>query len=242
MDPTNPSIRAGLGLSYLLLTVAPCDQVGAQQLEVKKNYIHNSIQHLKAAIGLSKRSIATVEGIAIRTAAIHNLGLAYIVLDSYTEGMSTYFSDWAASLQQSAKHSHPIIESWAFAVNEGASLLHSGKVDEAIAHLELISGSQPCISSQHPACLIARQNLELAKELKFGPDQQSGAIESGRTALYQKISRWQDATDANRTDSESLSESEEGFSNATVNKDEDLETEAEDHDRTEFQTETTVDQ
>ena len=159
------------------------------------------------------------------------------MLDSYTEGTSTYFSDWAASLQQSAKHTHPIIESWAFAVNEGASLLHSGKVDEAIAHLELISGSQPCISSQHPACLIARQNLELAKELKFGPDQQSGAIESGRTALYQKISRWQDATDANQTDSESLSEPEEGFSNATVIKDEELEIEAEDHDRTEIQTE-----
>lgn len=237
MDPTNPSIRAGLGLSYLLLTVAPCacDQVCAQQLDVKKNYIYNSIQHLKAAIGLSKGASATEEGNAIRTAAIHNLGLAYIVLDSYTEGMSTYFSDWAASLQQSAKYSHPIIESWAFAVNEGASLLHSGKVDEAILQLELISSSQPCISTQSPACLIARQNLELAKELKFGPDQQSGAIDSGRIALYQKISRWQDTTGANQTDSEILSEHEE-LSNETMIEDEDFEIEAEDN-RTEIQTE-----
>ena len=239
MDPTSPSIRAGLGLSYLLLAVARCDHDGPYSHVKKKDYIYNSIQHLKAAIGLSKRASATEEGNAIRTAAIHNLGLAYIVLDSYTEGMSTYFSDWAASLQQSGTYSHPIIESWAFAVNEAASLLHSGKVDEAIVQLELISSSQPCISTQSPACLIARQNLELAKELKFGLDQQAGVIESG--ALYQQISRWQDTTGVNQTDSEFSGEHEEGLSNATnattVIEDGELEEiEAED-DRFEIETE-----
>ena len=77
VDPTGPSVRSGLGLVYLLL--------GMDNDESNNNnqFIFQSIQHLKAAVGLIDKSghNQTDDVTAIRIAAMHNLGLAYILLD-----------------------------------------------------------------------------------------------------------------------------------------------------------------
>ena len=62
IDPTNPIVRSGLGLSYLLLGMIDVDDRGSSSSNEEMNndssmqYIVQSIQHLKTAVKLTEES------------------------------------------------------------------------------------------------------------------------------------------------------------------------------------------
>ncbi len=167
IDPTDPSVRSGLGLVYLLLGM------GNDEMSHNSQFIFQSIQHLRASIGLIDKSEynQTGDATAIRTASMHNLGLAYLLLDEKTSSESmagiaaSHFIDWLTSLR-SSHLAHSIIRSWAISSNEGAMLLQLGMLDDAILHLEtardVCSGTLP-FSQQHDVCLTIHQNLQVAR-------------------------------------------------------------------------------
>lgn len=165
VDPTEPSVRSGLGLVYLLL--------GMDNDESNNNnqFIFQSIQHLKAAVGLIDKSghNQTDDVTAIRIAAMHNLGLAYILLDgeSLSEApagvTATHFIDWATSSRSSESAQ---LESWVVSLNEGAMLLQMGRFEEGIVRLEQTNefcGDALPFSRQKEVCAIVHQNLAMAR-------------------------------------------------------------------------------
>lgn len=164
VDPTEPSVRGGLGLVYLLLGMDNDESNNNNQFKFQ------SIQHLKAAVGLIDKSDRNQsdDAIAIRMAAMHNLGLAYILLDGESSSeapagvKATHFIDWVTSLRSSQSE----LKSWVISSNEGAMLLQMGKFEEAIIQLELTS--EVCsdalpFSRQKEACAIVHQNLAMAR-------------------------------------------------------------------------------
>jgi hypothetical protein len=164
-------------------------------------YIVRSIHHLRAAVGLTDAAAAPeregraddddeqeeVSADAVRRAAVHNLGLAYIALDgrgpSSSEsgaGRTTHFLDWARSLPaaDAAK------SSWAFASNVGAMMLQMGMIEEAASSLGSIASeycdddvdSSSLSDRRREVCSIVRRNLAIARAALDGGE------EDGRSA------------------------------------------------------------
>ena len=166
-------------------------------------FIYQSIQHLKASVGmtfdLESGGISDDDEIAVvRTAAIHNLGLAYIALDGMnsSEGKSSHhFRDWVTLLRESQSH-NSVVESWVFSLNEGALLLQSGEMEEAILSLEttareVCSDSTRSSSRQNEACLIVKQNLMVAREALSGEQDQSILRKSeGAMSTFDAVAQW----------------------------------------------------
>lgn len=166
-------------------------------------FIYQSIQHLKASVGmtfdLESGGISDDDEIAVvRTAAIHNLGLAYIALDGMnsSEGKSSHhFRDWVTLLRESQSH-NSVVESWVFSLNEGALLLQSGEMEEAILSLEttaseVCSDSTLSSSRQNEACLIVKQNLMVAREALSGEQDQSILRKSeGAMSTFDAVAQW----------------------------------------------------
>jgi len=187
VDSTNTSARSGLGLVYLLLGV-----MNHNDEDDSMNYIFQSIQHLKAAVGLAEEEDDE------RTAAMHNLGLAYIALDeksSSSEDKTTYFLDWLATLQSTNDAN---LESLVLAGNEGAALLQSGKVVEAITSLES-TATEICTDNSFTSesCMIVKHNLAVARDAMYGDDDEPGIhytelLNKGTltTSTVYKVARW----------------------------------------------------
>ena len=186
VDSTNTSARSGLGLVYLLLGV-----MNHNDEDDSMNYIFQSIQHLKAAIGLAE------VGDDVRTAALHNLGLAYIALDeksSSTSDKTTYFLDWLATLRSTNDAN---LESLVLAGNEGAALLQSGKVVESISSLESTS-TEICTDNSFTSesCMIVQHNLAVARDAMYGENDEPGIhytelLKKGTSAsTVYKVARW----------------------------------------------------
>jgi len=188
VDSTNTSARSGLGLVYLLLGVMNHYDEGDSM-----NDIFQSIQHIKAAVSLSE------EGDDIRIAALHNLGLAYIALDeksSSTSDETTHFLDWLASLRST--NDDAMVESLVLAGNEGAALLKSGKVVEAISSLES-TASEICTDNSFTSesCMIVKHNLAVARDAMYGENDEPGInytelLQKGTSTstVYDKVARW----------------------------------------------------
>ncbi|KAL7544627.1 hypothetical protein ACHAWF_008003 [Thalassiosira exigua] len=131
------------------------------------HFIFQSIQHLSATVTLTKSAKAE-DVITIRTAAIHNLGLAYIALDGMssssteTGAKTTNYFDWVTSIQSSEVFDS-LLNSGSYSANLGALQLQMGKMTEAKSSLESIV-SEIChdsLSRRH-LCSTAKQNLEVA--------------------------------------------------------------------------------
>jgi len=185
VDSTNTSARSGLGLVYLLLGV-----MNHNDEDDSMNYIFQSIQHLKAAIGLAE------VGDDVRTAALHNLGLAYIALDeksSSSEDKTTYFLDWLATLRST--NDDAMVESLVLAGNDGAALLQSGKVAEAITSLESTATEICTDNSLSESCMIVKHNLAVARDAMYGDNHEPGIhytelLQKGTSTVYDKVARW----------------------------------------------------
>ena len=174
-----------------------------EENENSMQFIYQSIQHLKASVGmtfdLESGGISDDDEIAVvRTAAIHNLGLAYIALDGMnsSEGKSSHhFRDWVTLLRESQSH-NSVVESWVFSLNEGALLLQSGEMEEAILSLEttaseVCSDSTLSSSRQNEACLIVKQNLMVAREALSGEQDQSIIRKSeGAMSTFDAVAQW----------------------------------------------------
>jgi hypothetical protein len=151
-DPTNPAIRCSLGLTFLLIGVD-----GEAANDVTMN-IAQSIQHLSAAVKSSK-----IED-AIHLAAVHNLGLAHLILDSLEYGSESRFLDFVSTLETQQSM---------MLLNKGSALLQIGKTDDAIASLNVTSQLLTCDnqiveSRSNEACVILKQNLALANIIARG--------------------------------------------------------------------------
>jgi hypothetical protein len=150
--------------------------MGNDDMNHNSQFIFQSIQHLRASIGLIDKSEynRTEDATAIRTATMHNLGLAYLLIDEKSSSESTavvaasHFIDWLTTLR-SSHPVHSIISSWTIFSNEGAMLLQIGMLDDAILQLEtaseVCSGALP-FSHQQDVCLIIHQNLEVARNTR----------------------------------------------------------------------------
>jgi hypothetical protein len=182
VDPTDPAVRCGLGLTYLLLGTMEYDTADDDNDndESSLQYIFRSIQHLRAAVGLVDAASSEREGRAdddgydgydeaidaIRYATLHNLGLAYIALDgkspSLDGGMTTtHFADWVRSLPAVMNKSLALLS------NVGAMTLQMGMFEDAASRLGSIAsefcGTDSLSSSrQEEACSIIRRNLDVA--------------------------------------------------------------------------------
>lgn len=186
-------MRSSLGLAYLLLGVMKDD----------RQFVFQSIQHLKAAVRLTKAESEQNDDIdAVQTAAMHNLGLAYISLDGLSEGVRTdHFLDWVTSLQQRSES--PTLESAVFSINEGALLLQMGKIEDSITSLESAAG-EVCTDSlsgssrQKETCATVNRNLALAR---------SAPYKQGGTTIHDKVALW-NADEQPDTSSETASEPE----------------------------------
>ena len=195
-------------------------------------YIFRSIQHLRAAVGLTDAAVAPEreggaddddhhhddhhddddddddddeESIdAIRYAAVHNLGLAYIALDgkgpsSDGRTRTTHFLDWAKSLPAAAASSK---SSWAFASNVGAMMLQVGMIEDAASSLGYIATEfcdddvDSLVSSSsrrhEEVCSIVRRNLAVARAALDGGEEEDGrsahAREDDATAVVDEVS------------------------------------------------------
>lgn len=147
----NPSIRASLGLTFLLLGTF-CTNSD----DIVK-YLSQATQHLNVAVKSAKSNDAT------RLAAIHNLGLANLALGSIKADKSSQFLDLVPSLQ---------IDSSVLLANEGAALLQVGKTDDAISSFEITSQLLACDSEnmaegsrQSDTCSLLQRNLAAANAL-----------------------------------------------------------------------------
>ncbi len=218
IDPTNPSVRSGLGLSYLLLgvtaTASSDDAADGDKFDAENDSVQlvfQSIQHLKAAMGLTTaRGTAADEdhgvdedGIAaVRTAATHNLGLAYLALDGMGAGSkTTHFLEWTSSPSYSLMAS---MESLSGSANEGASLLQSGRFEEAASRLEAASG-EVCGEATHrqgEVCRIIRQNLDVARQALSGEQVEAaessfnsaGQFAGSGVTIHDEVARWNAAS------------------------------------------------
>lgn len=168
-------------------------------------FIFQSIQHLKASVGLIDKSEhnQTDYGIAIRNAAMHNLGLAYILLDGKSSSetsdgvvATTHFIDWLTSLH-SNQPAHPVTKSWPILSNKGAMLLQMGMFEDAILHLEMTNEFCREVlpsSRQQEICLIAHHNLGVARNALYekeapvadADDRRNDAISSSSDASSDK--------------------------------------------------------
>lgn len=196
VDPTVPAVRCGLGLTYLLFGVTKYDDDNDD--DVSLQYVFQSIQHLKAAVGMIDAAVSENEGtndeaiIAVRNAAMHNLGLAYISLDgksSSSDGArTTHFMDWARSLPAASK-------SWVLASNMGAMLLQLGMIEEATLSLESIAsefcGDSLSSSRQKEVCSIVHRNLAVARAALNGEKegQSSHTRSEDTTAVKDAVSQ-----------------------------------------------------
>jgi len=186
IDPTDPLIRANIGLTYLLLggtlssssysTTSPLDN---EDDESSVQLVLQSIQHLNVAIGILKSNSEPNDesSEAIYMAALHNLGLANLALDGFDGG--DHYLEFIAELKASEEAEEPYIlkSSGLRLVNEGASLLQNKRVDDAILGLTSFV-NEFCTSSddagqdttkqkgtkrKRELCLIARHNLAIAE-------------------------------------------------------------------------------
>ena len=220
IDPTNPSIRSGIGLSYLLLGVMKYDANTGNDDDDSNpthiQYILQSIQHLKATIALTSNNEFEDSSpdekikIDIRNAAMHNLGLAYMALDRDSVegkkgGMTTHFSDWVSSLRSDSTQDYTIVDSWIFAVNEATAMLQTGEIESAISTLEetafeVCTGNDTnfvLLKRQKEACLIIQQNLAVAREdTRYGVERNKTGIlyaqslQEGMSTIMDAVTRW----------------------------------------------------
>lgn len=140
-------------------------------------FIFQSIQHLKASIGVIDKSDYnhTDDAVAMRIAAMHNLGLAYILLDGKSSSESpagigaSHFIDWLKPFR--APHTaHSVIKSWVISSNEGAMLLQMEMLEDAILHLEMareVCSDAIPFSRQQDVCLIIHNNLAAARNALY---------------------------------------------------------------------------
>jgi hypothetical protein len=187
IDPTNPSIRSGLGLTYLLFGMMTYDtddddDDSNHNIDNSMRHIFQAIDHLTAAVGLTNESEYSKHAddndgdmIAIRIAAMHNLGLAYIALDgktsseSYVGTKATHFIDWVKSLHSLNNDDENVMinKSWVLASNVGAMQMQLGMIEDATLSLHSISDKfcdGKLSSNRHKeVCSIVRQNLVVAK-------------------------------------------------------------------------------
>jgi hypothetical protein len=192
IDPTNPSIRSGLGLTYLLFGMMSYDTDDDNNKHTNQDnsmrYIFQAIDHLTAAVGLTNTSDSSKHAndddedmLAIRIAAMHNLGLAYIALDGKTSSEScyvgakaTHFIDWVKSLHSlnDGDDNVMINKSWVLASNVGAMQMQLGMIEDATLSLHSITDKfcdGMLSSNRHEeVCSIVRQNLVAAKSYLDG--------------------------------------------------------------------------
>lgn len=177
IDPTNPSIRCGLGLTYLLFGMMRYDTDDYDDMR----YIFQAIDHLTAAVGLTNESDFSKHAnnddddeSMIAIAAMHNLGLAYIALDgktsseSYVGTKATHFIDWVKSLHSLDDDDDNVMmkKSWVLSSNLGAMQMQLGMIEDATLSLHSISDKfcdDMLSSNRHEVCSIVRQNLVVAK-------------------------------------------------------------------------------
>ncbi|KAL3807720.1 hypothetical protein ACHAXA_008293 [Cyclostephanos tholiformis] len=180
VDPTDPAVRCGLGLTYLILGTMKYDDKDNYDNDNDSSlrYIFRSIQHLRTAVGLADAASSQHEGRAddddydeaidaVRYAASHNLGLAYIALDGKSPSLdggkqTTHFADWARSSPWVMK------KTLAFASNVGAMMLQMGMFEDAASTLgstasEFCGNDSLPSGRQEEACSIVRINLAVAR-------------------------------------------------------------------------------
>jgi len=204
IEPTNPSIRCGLGLTYLLVGMMRYDTDDDDDDSKHNNednsmrFIFQSIDHLTAAVGLTNEYDFSKHAddnddevmIAIRIAAMHNLGLAYIALDgktsseSYVGTKATHFIDWVKSLHSLNDDDDNVMmkKSWVLSSNVGAMHMQLGMIEDATSSLHLISDyycDGVLSSNRHEeVCSIVRQNLVVAKSYLDGESTVKNAAQS----------------------------------------------------------------
>lgn len=203
IEPTNPSIRCGLGLTYLLVGMIRYDTDDDDDSKHNNEdnsmrFIFQSIDHLTAAVGLTNESDFSKHAddnddevmIAIRIAAMHNLGLAYIALDgktsseSYVGTKATHFIDWVKSLHSLNDDDDNVMmkKSWVLSSNVGAMHMQLGMIEDATSRLHSISDKYcdgVLSSNRHEeVCLIVRQNLVVAKSYLDGESTVKNAAQS----------------------------------------------------------------
>ena len=174
IEPTDPLIRANVGLTYLLLgTLSSSDDDAIQHLL-------QSIQHLNVAIGILQSSNMDANeesGEVLYMAALHNLGLANLALGGFDDN-NDHFLDWINSLQSLEEESSILEMSGLYTGNRGVSLLQNDKIDEAIVGLTSLVNEFCDVDRiddgktarrKHPLrsreiCSIARYNLATTGE------------------------------------------------------------------------------
>ena len=177
-------MRSGLGLAYLLL--------GSKHDSVIDNYVFQSVQHLRAAVRLTDNAVTAVKGTntdetaVIHTAAMHNLGLAYVTLDRISSSLDSearraHYSEWATSPETF----NSLKESLVYLANEGALLLQTGKTKEALSSLES-TANKLCTNllpygRQLETCLIVKQNMAVAREANWLEQQEPISLTSFQT-------------------------------------------------------------
>ena len=149
MDPSSAEIRVSLGLVFLLLGTVDLSGDGSI------HYLVQSVQHLNVAVARTER------GDAINLAAVYNLGLAQMALDSLRSGEESQFLSFVRSLQTSSS---------VLLMNEGAMLLQMNETDDAFSRLESSSKMLTC-SEESPSerrneiCSILKHNQAIAQHL-----------------------------------------------------------------------------
>jgi len=171
IDPTDPLIRANVGLTCLLLGTKSSSDSNNDALV---QFVLQSIQHLNVAIGIlkSNNDPSDESNEAVYMAALHNLGLANLALDGFQDGNDHYL-EWFNALQASGEESS-LLQSELLLGNKDASLLQSNEVENLIMGLTSFA-NEFCPSVDEGAtkekgprresemCLIARHNLAIAK-------------------------------------------------------------------------------
>ena len=163
IDPTDPLIRANVGLVNLLLgTTASSSPPPSAATSGSSNgydddhdespvqFVLQSIQNLNVAIGILNNNIKEYESSssstneAVYMAALHNLGIAHLALDGFDDDSSDHYLEWINSLAITNEEesdvpstTSSILESSALLmVNKDTSLLHiDNRVDDAIVGL-----------------------------------------------------------------------------------------------------------
>ena len=203
IEPANPSIRCGLGLTYLLVGMMRYDTDDDDDSKHNNEdnsmrFIFQSIDHLTAAVGLTNEYDFSKHAddnddevmIAIRIAAMHNLGLAYIALDgktsseSYVGTKTTHFIDWVKSLHSLNDDDDNVMmkKSWVLSSNVGAMHMQLGMIEDATSSLHSILDKYcdgVLSSNRHEeVCSIVRQNLVVAKSYLDGESTVKNAAQS----------------------------------------------------------------
>jgi len=179
IDPTDPLIRANVGLTYLLLGTSSSSMDNSNNDdETSVQFVLQSIQHLNVAIGILKSNNDSNDDSneAVYMAALYNFGLANLALDGF-DGGDDHYLKWINTLQSSEEESSILQSSGLFLGNKGASLLQNNKVDDAIVGLTSFV-NEFCTSvegvgedatkeqgtrRERELCSIARHNLAIAE-------------------------------------------------------------------------------